>query len=253
VRIPEGIVSPALIIIGWVVSLVMLYLIYYKSNYKVKDLTSIASMGAFIFVLQLIPIPLQLLFIIPFPIHLTLSGIMIGILIIGPRRGMIAGSSAVILNHIFVLTSIGTMGLNLANMFITSLLIGSVFHQLYKRVMRELKILVALAAGVSFVMIEGILVLIELVFFHNTDLTSDIIGLIFFAYIGVLALIEGIFSAVIASYYSFSRDVQITDVYDASDNQDGDEIEFLYTEVDYEYGKAENGEYNNGKKENENA
>lgn len=232
-RIPEGIVSPALIIIGWSISLVMLYMVFYQTNYKVKDLTSIASMGAFIFVMQLIPIPLQVLFIIPFPILLTLSGIMISILIMGPRRGMIAGSAAVILNHIFVTPAIGVLGLNLANMFITSLLIGSVFHHLYKRVNNQLKILVALTAGVSFVLIEGILILIELVLFHSTDLTYDIIGVIFLAYIGVLALIEGIFSAVIASYYSFSKTTDSMDVYDSPEITDDDTIDIFYPD-DYD-------------------
>ncbi len=228
-RIPEGFVSPALIAIGWIISAVMLYLVYYKTNYKVKDLTSIASMGAFIFVMQLIPIPLQFFTIIPFPIILTISGIMIAIMIIGPKRGMIAGSAAVILNHIFVLPSISIMGVNLANMFITSLLIGSVFHQLYKRVMKELKILVAFSAGISFVLIEGILILIELVFFHETELSSDVIGIIFFAYIGVLALIEGVFSAVIASYHSYS---QPTDIVIMDDDPSEDNIELLYPAIE---------------------
>ncbi len=241
-RIPEGIVSPALIIIGWLISVVMLYVVYYKTNYKVKDLTSIASMGAFIFVMQFIPIPLQVLFIIPFPIHLTISGIMIAILIIGPKRGMIAGSAAVILNHIFVLPSIGIMGVNLANMFITSLLIGSVFHQLYKRVMKELKILVALAAGISYVLIEGILIMLELIFFHNTVYTSDYIGVIFLAYIGVLAAIEGVFSAVIASYHSFSQTKDTKNVYDDPDELDDDTIEMLYPEHDDNNEEAENKE-----------
>lgn len=198
----EVVSNPLIVIIGWLVSFVLLgLLINRKSDLSNQELSNLAGLGAFIFVIQsffVIPIPFSV-----FPIFYTLSGITLVVTIAGPTRGILVGAIAMTLNHLYLPGSLSMLGTNLSNMIITALLIGwlpsQIYHNPYSG--RRIRYIGTFLGGFLYVIIEGLLIYIEIGFFYTTR--SDIVGITlgFLLFIVLLGIIEGVFTAIAASYY----------------------------------------------------
>ncbi|MHA2250089.1 MAG: energy-coupling factor ABC transporter permease [Candidatus Kariarchaeaceae archaeon] len=200
-RIIEGIVHPAVVIIGWIIAFIAIFLLAkYRSELSNQELSHLAALGGFVFLVQsfvIIPIP-----VIPFVIF-TLSGITLVITIVGVTRGILVGSAAMILNHFLIPGSLSMLGTNLTNMIITGLIIGWLPSQFYRspNTGLKLKYLASFLGAFLYTIIEGIIVLSELVFLYNSESDIQIIGFGFIIYVLILALAEGIFTAMAVSYY----------------------------------------------------
>ncbi len=200
-RLIEGIVHPAVVILGWGFALIAIPLVAkYRSEMTNQELSHLAALGGFVFLIQsfaIIPIP-----IIPFVIF-TLSGITLVVTVLGVTRGILVSSAAMILNHFLIPGSLSMLGPNLMNMILTVLIIGWLPSQTYRSpyAPRKLKYLVAFLSGLLYTLIEGIIVVSEIVFFYNSESNIRIIGGLYFIYIVFLGFIEGLFTATAVSYY----------------------------------------------------
>ncbi|OLS28839.1 MAG: Cobalt transport protein CbiM [Candidatus Heimdallarchaeota archaeon LC_2] len=201
-RLTENIANPVLVILGWFLSILALYLISKrKSQLSNQELSTLAGMGAFIFILQsffIIPIPFSV-----FPVFFTLSGITLAITIAGPTRGILVGSVAYILNHVLIVGSLSMLGINLFNMIIAGILIGWLPAQMFHNPFlgRRLRYLGTFLGAFLYTLLQGLLILIEIAIFFSSesDLSNLILGFIFFVIL--LGIVEGFFTAIAASYY----------------------------------------------------
>ena len=200
-RIIEGIVHPAVVIIGWIFAIIALSVVArYRSELSNQELSHLAALGGFVFLIQsfaIIPINF-----IPFVIF-TLSGITLVITVAGVTRGIIVGSAAMILNHFLIPGSLSMLGPNLSNMIITALIMGWLPSQFYRSPYtgRKLKIIAAFIGGLLYTILEGLIVVIELLIFYDSESNLRIIGVGFVVYILLLGLLEGVFTAIAVSYY----------------------------------------------------
>lgn len=221
-RIIEGIVHPAIVIIGWIFALIAIPLIAkFRSDLSNQELSLMAALGGFVFIVQsLFIMPIQF---IPFVIF-TLSGITFVITVIGVTRGLLVAASAMILNHFLIPGSLSMLGTNLSNMIIAGLIIGWFPSQVYRSPYsgKKLKFFAAFIAGFLYTIIEGVLVVIELVLFYNSDSNIRIIGVGFVIYIIFLGLIEGIFTAIAVSYYYKSFQIIIHPILETDMLEDED-------------------------------
>ncbi len=230
-RIPEGLLSPALIVIGWIVAIILLFIISRDVKIDNRELSQLAGLGGFIFVIQLIPIPLQLIIPLPFPIPLTLSGIAVIVMLVGSKKGVLVGSGAMILNHIFVPGAFSVLGLNLSNMILVNFTVGLLSYNLYRKAPnRRIRYTVAMIVGFGVTFIEGILILFELSVFHSTSSNLKLLGLVFLLYMFILGLFEGLFTAITSSYYysiylEKHEDILNFEDYDVDDEPES--IEFM--------------------------
>lgn len=204
-RLSESIVSPALIIAGWILAVILLGILFRRSeHFENRELTRMATVGAFVLVISSIPIPSPIP-IIPIPLHL--SGVMLILLIFGVKRGIYVGTAAIVLNHLLIPGSLGALGLNLTNMIVISLSIGYIPHKLMKieNLGRRSHYIISFSSGFLFVVIDMLLAIIEISASHSTneDLRSYILPLILV--ILLLALIEGAFTGLTYSYYARSQ------------------------------------------------
>ncbi|MHA2091570.1 MAG: energy-coupling factor ABC transporter permease [Candidatus Kariarchaeaceae archaeon] len=208
-RLIEGIVHPAVVILGWAFALIAIPLVAkYRSEMTNQELSHLAALGGFVFLIQsfaIIPIP-----IIPFVIF-TLSGVTLVVTVVGVTRGILVSSAAMILNHFLIPGSLSMLGTNLTNMILTVLLIGWIPSQVYRSPYspRKIKYLVAFLAGLLYTIIEGILVVSEIVFFYESDSSFRLIGVGFIIYIISFGIIEGLFTASAVSYYHSTFQISI--------------------------------------------
>ena len=215
-RLIEGIVHPAVVILGWGFALIAIPLIAkYRSEMTNQELSHLAALGGFVFLIQsftIIPIP-----IIPFVIF-TLSGITLVVTVLGVTRGILVSSAAMILNHFLIPGSLSMLGTNLMNMIIAVLVVGWLPSQTYRSpyAPRKLKYFVAFLGGLLYTLIEGIIVVSEIVFFYNSESNIRIIGVGFFIYILSLGFIEGLFTATAVSYYHSTFQIKVVPDLDLS-------------------------------------
>lgn len=197
-RILDGFVNPIVGLIGWVLALSILFFISKnKSEISNQELSTLAGLGAFVFVVQTI-------FQFPFiPVLITLSGIPLAITIAGTTRGIILGTAAMILNHILIPGSLFMLGTNLLNMILTSILIGwfpsSIFHNPFSG--RRIRYLTTFLAGFIYVLIEATIITIELILFYETNESNRVFLVTVFSFLIILGIVEGVFTAVASSYY----------------------------------------------------
>ncbi len=201
-RLTENIANPVLVILGWLLSILALYLISKrKSQLSNQELSTLAGMGAFVFILQsffIIPIPFSV-----FPVFFTLSGVTLAITIAGPVRGILVGSVAYVLNHILIVGSLSMLGINLFNMIIAGIFVGwlpaQVFHNPFSG--RRLRYLGTFLGAFLYTVLQGLLILFEITIFFSSesDLSNLVLG--FVVAVTLLGLIEGLFTAIAASYY----------------------------------------------------
>ncbi|MCE7734524.1 MAG: hypothetical protein GPJ54_06580 [Candidatus Heimdallarchaeota archaeon] len=202
-RLPDGIVSPAIIIVGWIFSSIVLgYILKTTPKLDNKELTKMATVGAFIFVISSIPIPIQLILPV-FPIPLNLSGVVLALLLFGLRKGIMISSSSMILNHLLIAGSLGTLGVNISNMIIISIIVGFISHKMVELNIsgRRLNYLIAFMASFIYILLEGLLIIIEMALVHSTEAnlwTAALLALLVFVLLGTL---EGFFVAISYSYY----------------------------------------------------
>ncbi|MCE7734528.1 MAG: energy-coupling factor ABC transporter permease [Candidatus Heimdallarchaeota archaeon] len=204
-RLPDGIVTPPIIIAGWIFSAIVLgYILKTTPKLDNKELTKTATVGAFIFVISSIPLP----FIIPvLPVPLNLSGVVLALLLFGLRKGIMISSSSMILNHLLIAGSLGTLGVNISNMIILSIIVGFISHKMVELEIsgRRIKYLIAFVTSFTYILLEGVLIIIEMALAHSTDenlWTEALIVLLTFVLLGTL---EGFFVAISYSYYRRSK------------------------------------------------
>lgn len=200
-RIIEGIANPIVIIAGWVFAISFLWIIAHRrSEFSNQELSNLAGLGAFIFIVEsiIIPIPFHV-----FPIFYSISGAILIVTIAGTSRGIMITALAITLNHLFIPGSLSMLGTNLSNMIISVLLIGWLPSQIYYNPYygRRIRYLGTFLGGFFYTIIEGNIILLELDFFYRSkvDLRSVYWG--YFALLMVLGIIEGLFTAMAASYY----------------------------------------------------
>lgn len=189
-------------LLGWFLSVFALYLISKgKSQLSNQELSRLAGLGAFIFILQslfILPIGLT-----PFPVFYTLSGIILAITIAGPTRGILIGSVAMVLNHILIAGSLAMLGINLLNMILGGIIIGwlpaQMFHNPFSG--RRLRYLGTFLGGLLYTLLQGFLILLEIAFFFSSESdVSRFVGLFLFTVL-IMGIIEGFFTSIAASYY----------------------------------------------------
>lgn len=224
-RIPEGLFHPFIIVLGWIGMILLLGFISFRSKYSNKELSTLASFGAFIFVIQLVPIPINLLVPMPFPVWLTLSGVSVAVLILGTRKGLLVSSAAIILNHIFIPGAFSNLGLSITNTIIIGLGVGYPLRGFYLVLKnKKYRLLVSFLTGFAFVSIEGILIILEFWLAHKAEV--NILPWVLIAYLSILSLLEGIFTAITVHYYYESKTKKISYLdYDSEDELES--IEFI--------------------------
>ncbi|MHA2028874.1 MAG: energy-coupling factor ABC transporter permease [Candidatus Kariarchaeaceae archaeon] len=201
-RLTENISNPVLVIFGWLFSLVALYLISKRrSQLSNQELSKLAGLGAFIFILQsffIIPVPIT-----PFPVFYTLSGIILAITIAGPTRGVLIGAVAMVLNHILIIGSLSMLGINLFNMIMAGIVIGWLPAQMFNNPFsgRRLRYLGTFLGALLYTILQGMLILFEVTIFFSSDadLSNFVLG--FILSVILMGIIEGFFTSIAASYY----------------------------------------------------
>ena len=230
VRLVDGIITnPLLVIGGWIGAVVIItILIRINPRFENDELSQYATLGAYVFVLNSIIIPIQIFFpFIPFP--LTLSGVALVIIISGVKKGLLISSAALILNHIFIPGAASMLGLNLTNMTIAAVIVGYIPSLIYRRMGRRVRYMSGFFAGLIFVIIEGILIIFEFAISHPETSRKDLflileLLILFFVLLG---LIEGFFTAIASSYYYQAKEAlaYINQKYRNEEEEEEEEIE----------------------------
>lgn len=112
-------------------------------------------------------------------------------------------SSSMILNHLLIAGSLGTLGVNISNMIIISIIVGFISHKMVELNIsgRRLNYLIAFMASFIYILLEGLLIIIEMALVHSTEAnlwTAALLALLVFVLLGTL---EGFFVAISYSYY----------------------------------------------------
>lgn len=201
-RLTENVSNPILVILGWFLSIIALYLISKgKSQLSNQELSRLAGLGAFIFILQslfIIPIGFT-----PFPVFYTLSGIILAITIAGTTRGILIGSVAMVLNHILIAGSLAMLGINLLNMIIGGIFVGWLPSGMFNNPFsgRRLRYLGTFLGGLLYTILQGFLILVEITLFFSSESDVSKFVLAFVFSVVIMGIIEGFFTSIAASYY----------------------------------------------------
>jgi cobalt/nickel transport system permease protein len=139
-HIPDGLMAPLILAIGWVAALIAIGIAARKGSMRVTNdkVPTMAVLSAGIFVAQMLN----------FPIIGGTTGHLLGatlaVMIVGPLAAIIVMSVVIIIQGLlFGDGGIIAMGLNLTNMAVVAVLVGATFLRLTEKLKTEVSVFVA--------------------------------------------------------------------------------------------------------------
>jgi len=223
VRIFDGIpINPVLIISGWIASiLVIAILIRLNPEFNNDELAEYATLGAYVFVLQTIPIPLKVV-----PVVLTLSGVPLVIMVKGVKRGLLISASAIFLNHALIPGSLSMLGIDMINMLFAGFVAGLVPSYIYRKMGKRVRYLSGFIAGIIYFAVISVLIVLEMRV-STVDISVTNIAYLFLFAIFILGLLEGFLTAIGSSYYYRSRQKVPKETIEEEASEQDDELELI--------------------------
>lgn len=139
-HIPDGLMAPLILAIGWIVALIVIGIVARKSSSRITNdrVPMMAVLAAGIFVAQMLN----------FPIVGGTTGHLLGatlaMMMVGPLAAIMVMSVVIIIQGLlFGDGGILAMGLNLTNMAIVAVVVGSIFLRFTKNLRTEVSIFTA--------------------------------------------------------------------------------------------------------------
>ncbi len=203
-RIPDGLYSSELIIIGWVTYIIILLILTVKrKNYEVLDYSKMGLLVSLEIILQLANIPF-----LGFPVTIGLTGIPAAILILGIFRGILVSLVSIFITSLLIPGFLGSVGVQGMNLIITTIIWVVPLRTLLLRVKpRKLKSLLVFITAVGFIYSQFLIILVEL-YLSNLQIDSSIL-LILLIWISLAALLEGVLSIVAFNLFYTSKETKL--------------------------------------------